>query len=140
MSQENVELVERLLEVYNERSFAENVDLIDPGIVWDMSRVEMPDAVSYSGPSEFRTFIEGWEEGFASEYLEAKEIFDAGDRVVVVIHHHGRGRTSGIEVDQHYAMVWTLRGGRAVRMEMYPTREEALEVVGLFEQDAHAES
>jgi ketosteroid isomerase-like protein len=141
MSQENVELVRKLFDVYNERSFVENVDLIDPDIVWDMSRVELPDGTSYRGPWEFRDdFVKAWEEGFASEHMEAKEIVDAGDRVVVTVHHHGRGRLSGIEVDQHFAMVWTLRAGRAVRMDVYPTREEALEAVGLSEQDDQAGS
>jgi len=140
MSQQNIELVKRLLDVYNERSFVENVDLIDPDIVWDMSRVQLPDTISASGPSGFLAFIEGWEEGFASERMDAEEIIDAGDRVVVVIHHRARGRISHIKTHQHFAMVWTLREGRAVRMEVYPTREEAMKAVGLSEQDAHADT
>jgi ketosteroid isomerase-like protein len=131
VSQENVQLVQKLLDVYNERSFGENIELIDPEIVWDLSRVEVPDGSSYTGRSELRGFAEAWEEGFESEHVEAEEILDAGDRVVAMIHHRGRGKSSGIEVDQRFAMVWTLRGGRAVRMDMYPTRDEALEAVGL---------
>ena len=50
-----------------------------------------------------------------------------------MIHHSGRGKLSQIEIDQHFAMVWTLRGGRAVRMDLYPTRDEALEALGLSE-------
>jgi ketosteroid isomerase-like protein len=133
MSQENVELAKKLLDVYNERSFVENVDLIDPEIVWDMSRVNLPDAVSPSGPSEFLSFMKGWEEGFGSEQVVAEEIIDAGDRVVVVIQHHARGRITHIEFDQSFAMIWTFRDGRAVRLELYPTRAEALEAVGLSE-------
>jgi ketosteroid isomerase-like protein len=130
MSHENVELVRRLLDVYNERSFAENADLIDPDIVWDLSALQLPDSVRYTGRTELRNFIETWEEGFASERVEAEEILDAGDRVLVMILHRGRGMTSGIEVSQRYAMVWTFRDGRAVRMDMYATREEALEAIG----------
>jgi ketosteroid isomerase-like protein len=133
MSQENVELVRKLFEVYNQRSFEENAHLIDPEMDWDMSRAELPDGTSYTGPEEFRHFIEAWEEGFASESMEAQEIIDAGNRVIVVVHHRGRGRASGIEVDQHFAMVWTLRDGRAVRMALYPTRGQALEAAGLSE-------
>ena len=133
MSQENVELVRKLFEVYNERSFEENADLIDPEMDWDMSRVELPDGTSYTGPEEFRHFIEAWEEGFASESMEAQEIIDAGDSIIVVVHHRGRGRSSGIEVEQHFAMVWTLRDGRAVRMALYPTREQALAALELSE-------
>jgi ketosteroid isomerase-like protein len=130
MSQENVELVRRLFDVYNERSFAENTELIDPEIEWDFSRAELPDGTSYTGHSEFLSFIEAWGEGFQSEHMAAQEIIDAGDRVVVVVHHHARGKLSGIEVEQTFAMLWTLRDGRAVRMAIYPTREEALEAAG----------
>jgi ketosteroid isomerase-like protein len=138
MSGRNVDLVRRLLDVYNERSFEQNHDLIDPDVVWDMSRVELPDAGSYSGRSELRSFVEAWEEGFVSDHLEAKETFDAGDRVVVMVHHRGRGKSSGIDIDQRFAMVWTFRGGRAIRMEMYPTLEEALEAVGLSDSEQRA--
>jgi len=131
MSQQNVELVRKLLDVYNERKFAENSDLIDPNVVWDLSRVQLPDGDTYTGRSQFRSFVEAWEEGFASERMEAKEMVDAGDRVVAMVHHRGRGKSSGVEIDQTFAMVWTFRAGRVLRMEMYPTREEALEAVGL---------
>jgi ketosteroid isomerase-like protein len=131
MSQENVELVSKLFDVYNERSFAEHPELVDPEIEWDFSRVELPDGTSYTGRSEFRSFKEAWDEGFESEHMAAQEVFDAGDRVVVVVHHRGRGMISGIEVEQTFAMLWTLRDGRAVRMAIYRTREEALEAAGL---------
>jgi ketosteroid isomerase-like protein len=140
MSQENVELVRKLFEVYNERSFAENAELVDPEIVWDLSRLELPEGTPYTGRLELSGFVETWEDGFESEHVEAEEILDAGDRVVVLVRHRGRGRLSGIDVDQTYAMVWTLRDRRAVRMDMYPSHSEALEAVGLSEQDGHADS
>jgi len=125
MSRENMEIVRKLNDVYNERSFAENPDLIDPDIVWDMSRMQIPDSSAYAGRGGLREFVDTWTESFASEHIEAEDMVDGGDRVLVVVHHSGRGKMS--------AMVWTLRDGRAVRMEMYPTREEALEAMGLGE-------
>jgi len=131
MSRENVEIVRRLNEVYNQRSFAENPDLVDPEIVWDMSRMQIPDSAAYTGPVGFREFVDTWTESFVSEQIDAEDIIDGGDQVLVMVHHSGRGKISGIEVDQRFAMVWTLRDRRAVRMEMYPTREEALAAMGL---------
>jgi ketosteroid isomerase-like protein len=136
MSQENMEIVRRLFQVYNDRSFAEHADLIDAQMTWDFSRAELPDGSSYTGRDEFLGFIAAWEEGFETEHMEAHEILDAGDCVVVTVNHRGRGMRSGIEVDQTFAMVWTIRDGRAVRMAVFPTRTEALEAVGVSEQDA----
>ena len=131
MSHDNVQLVHKLIRVYNERSFADNLDLIEPDIVWDLSRVEVPDGSTYAGRLELSGFVETWEEGFESDRFEVEEIIDAGARVVAMVRHSGRGKVSHIEVDQRFAMVWTLSDGRAARMDAYPTREKALEAVGL---------
>jgi ketosteroid isomerase-like protein len=138
VSKENVELVRKLFEVYNERSFVENADLIDLDIVWDVSRVEFPDALSYTGRQELLGFAEAWEDGFVAEHVEAREIFDAGDDVIAMVHHRGRGKTSGIEITQTFAMVWTLKDGRAVKVVLYPTLEEAREAVGVRDEDLSA--
>ena len=50
-----------------------------------------------------------------------------------MIHHPGQGKASGIAVEQQFAMVWTMREGRAVAMVLYRTRDEALEAAGLTE-------
>ncbi len=137
MSQENVEIVRRLTALYNERAHVEDggyfdlVDALDRGFVWDMSRVENPEAASYVGLPGLREFVAAWSEGFASDHVEIEEILDAGERVLAVVRHTGTGRASGITVEQQYAMVWTLHSGLALRMDMYPTRAEALEAAGL---------
>jgi ketosteroid isomerase-like protein len=58
---------------------------------------------------------------------------DGGDQILVMVHHSGRGKISGIEIDQRFAMVWTLRDSRAVQLEIYRTRDEAVEAMGLEE-------
>jgi len=131
VSQENVELVRRLNDVFNERTFVENADLLDPDMVWDMSRVGLPDTASVSGRFGLLEFLDTWTESFASERIDAEDIVDGGDQVLVMVHHSGRGRTSGIDIDQRFAMVWTLRDGRATRMDMYLTRDEAVNAMGL---------
>ena len=46
--------------------------------------------------------------------------------MVVLIHTTGRGRGSGLEIDNHIAWVWTFRGGQAVRMVVYEEPADAL--------------
>src|SRR6476619_5751053 len=104
MSEENVEIVRRLNDVFNERSFVENVHLIDPDMVWDMSRVELPDATAFTGRLGLVEFLDAWTESFASEHIDAEDIVDGGDQVLVMIHHSGRGMTIGIDIDQRFAM------------------------------------
>jgi hypothetical protein len=43
----------------------------------------------------------------------------------------GRGRGSGVRVDTKGAHLWRLRGGKAVYLEIFATRERALAAAGL---------
>ena len=52
-----------------------------------------------------------------------------------------RGRSTGIEVPfGKVAWVFTLRDGLTVHQKLYISQSDALEAVGLSEQDAHADS
>jgi ketosteroid isomerase-like protein len=60
-------------------------------------------------------------------------VVDAGDDVVMLIRNQRQwGRHSGIAVDfPPYAMVFTVREGKVVRLRTFPDQESALEAVGL---------
>lgn len=59
-------------------------------------------------------------------------MIDAGSRVVVVGRLVGKGKASGVEVEQPIAGIWNVRDGRVVRVELgYTDRAEALAAVGL---------
>jgi ketosteroid isomerase-like protein len=59
---------------------------------------------------------------------------------VIIGLQHGKGRTSGIEGDDPYFMLFTFRGGKIVRMESIRDEAEALEAVGRSEQHPHPNS
>ena len=65
--------------------------------------------------------------------IEAEEIIDAGEKVVIAIRISGRGRGSGIDVEANWFHVVTARDDKAVRIEWYAGRDEALEAAGLRE-------
>ena len=48
--------------------------------------------------------------------------------VVAVIHQSGRGKGSGVAVEMDVAYLWEVREEELVAMQLYATREEALEV------------
>ena len=56
-----------------------------------------------------------------------------GDQVLALIRVRGRGRASGVEFDIRAATLWTFRGGRLIRGQVFPEREKALEAAGLRE-------
>jgi ketosteroid isomerase-like protein len=60
------------------------------------------------------------------------------DRVLVLARHGGIGRGSGARVDAPVGHVVTLRNAKVIEWRAYLDRADALEAVGLSEQDAHA--
>jgi len=51
--------------------------------------------------------------------------------VVVTYRIRGRGRGSGLEIDEPLTLVWRLRDGRIVEVLAYTDRAEALAAAGL---------
>jgi ketosteroid isomerase-like protein len=76
---------------------------------------------------------ERWSSAFRDLKVTFEEFIDAGDQVVVVAHHQGRGRESGVEVDARYFEVYTLRNGKVLRIDEYEHREQALKAAGMSE-------
>jgi ketosteroid isomerase-like protein len=56
---------------------------------------------------------------------------DESDSMVAVVAFHVRGRGSKIPLDGVVAHVWTWRDGKAVRIQAFMSKEEALEAVDL---------
>jgi ketosteroid isomerase-like protein len=69
-----------------------------------------------------------------------KELLDAGDDVVMVVHETARARGTEMLIERDLVMVWTMRKGRAIRMRGYGTRQEALEAVGLRDETGSREN
>lgn len=125
MSQENVEIIRRGWE----RWVATGEFRADPECVWDVSHLGWPDQQVYHGPEGAKQFLAEWADAWHDWELEAEEFVDAGERVVVIAEQRGRSKGSGIPLDMRFAQVWTVRDGRAIRMEMYASVDEALEAV-----------
>jgi ketosteroid isomerase-like protein len=130
MSQENVEIARRAFayEIYGVGDRAEAEAIFDPHVVMN----PIDEGPSY-GPDEMRYDWERWASAFDGLRVTVEEIIDAGNRVVLVAHHQGRGRGSGIEVDARFYEVYTLRKGKVLRVDEYTEREQALEAAGLRE-------
>jgi ketosteroid isomerase-like protein len=76
-----------------------------------------------------REFLSQW-----SEFrVEARDLLDAGDVVLVTERQYGKGRTSGIATEMTDFAVWTFRDGVVVRVRWEADRAAALEAAGLSE-------
>jgi ketosteroid isomerase-like protein len=134
MSQQNVEVVRR---GYAHRQARGDflAEVLAPDYVWDMSHFSgWPEQQTYEGIEEARRFIREWMAAFDGWEIELVALHDAGgDKVVGVVRQRGRSKRTGLPVDMLYAQVFTIRGGKQTRMEMYADPDEALKAVGLAE-------
>jgi ketosteroid isomerase-like protein len=67
--------------------------------------------------------------------VEAERIVDLGDKVLVLSRQSGRGKRSGVPVNIKSSDIFTVRGGRIVRWELYVDRAEGLRAAGLERSD-----
>ena len=63
--------------------------------------------------------------------IEPQEFFERGDWIVVFFLMRSRPRGSTAVVEIRAAHLWTMRDGRAARLEIFPRREKALEAAGI---------
>jgi ketosteroid isomerase-like protein len=142
MSQENVDPVRSIYAAWERGDFS-SAEWADPEIEYVHSG-DGPEPGVWTGlagmAQGFRDWVSAWEE-FRIEADEYRELDD--ERVLVLTHAGGRGKTSGLEVGQMRAdgaSVFHVRGGKVTRLVVYVDRETGLADLGLSEQDAHADS
>ena len=136
MSQENVEVVRRVIAAERRRDTATIFALYDVDIEWDVSRVGGPVAghpEMLRGHDGVRSWLRTWYEGFGNVSYEVEELIDAGEHVLLVVNQHGWGRASGADVSLRLYGAWTVRNRKVVRVAWFLDRIEALRAVGLEE-------
>ncbi|HEY7150923.1 MAG TPA: nuclear transport factor 2 family protein [Solirubrobacterales bacterium] len=136
MSEENVELVRKVIEAHERGDFEAVFAAYHPDIEWQLTR--LPYAADfepvYHGHEGVRTFWRTWFAAWETVSFEFEEFHDAGDSVVAILSQRMRGRTSGLELEWNsYGQVWTIRDGKVRRVAFFMTRAEALEAAGLTE-------
>ena len=133
MSQENIETVRRLHELFNRRDVEGFLDLVHPDFEWIPLWAKLQGTV-YRGHDELARAFEELDSDWLEFRADPHEFRDLGDVVLACGSWHGQARTSRLVVEgQPGAWVTLFRDGRAVRMETFSNRDDALEAAGLSE-------
>ena len=141
MSQENVEIVRTLFEAWNRDDLDAALVLIRPD-----AEVRGPDDLfigiesDYHGHAGVRAWWGANKEPWKYFKSHIERVLDEGDYVITIVRFEAVGRGSGVKVELPLVNLYELRDGLIVKFHAYHSLEEALEAVGLSEQDAHADS
>jgi ketosteroid isomerase-like protein len=133
MSQENVEIVQRMLDAFNRGDVKGVVATFDEDCLLEEPR-EMPDRPSrgFRGHDGIREWMANLR-GVARVRFEPRSFIVGVDAVVSELAAHGQGQGSGVPVEWPTFAAMRMRNGKIVRAQAFLSRAEALEAVGLAE-------
>jgi ketosteroid isomerase-like protein len=120
---QNVERVRALFERFNETGEMD-FSLADPELELH-SRPDVPDSTVWRGIDGVRGFFARTAESFDPIRWEPLEFVEHGMHVVVRAHIVAYGATSGAPVEIDEFQLWTFRDALLVRLQAFPTIEEA---------------
>jgi ketosteroid isomerase-like protein len=136
MASKNVDLV-RSIRAAMERGDFTAAEWADPEIEWIFADGPNPGRwTGVAGMTEsLRNFLSAWE-GFHSVADEYRELDD--ERVLVLTMYRGRGKKSGLELEQmgaKGAALYSIRGGKVTRLVFYFDRERAFADLGITQTE-----
>ena len=140
MSQENVDRAQRTFEAWNRGDVDALLELAHPEIEWSsaIARQLQGSETVYRGRLGLRQFWDEWHSVW-DLVIEISEYRDLGDTVVALGRMRAHGKASAIDIEQPVAYVGQFEGGLVRKLRAYLDPAEALEAVGLSEQDVHAD-
>jgi ketosteroid isomerase-like protein len=134
MSQENVEIVRRMVEIWNEAGWEGVADqgLLHPEVEYHDDR-RWPEARSAVGQRALADrFVEVLEILGRDARAEVEEILDAdGDSVVMIFRFTGEARSSGIRHDYRWGFHCRVKDRQIAYVQAYLEPERALEAAGI---------
>ena len=136
MSEQNIELMRRLIEAYNAHDIEAIIALCDSNVEWHpyFAAAELGDAGVYHGHDGLRKWHRGLQDAWGDDIrVEPETYFDLGERTLATYTFHGRGRRSGAEVAVPATAMMRWRDGLIVYFKAYGQRVDALEDLGIAE-------
>ena len=123
VEREGLRVVEELIDAWNRRDLSAALERLHPEC--ELHPVEAIEPVR--GREEFAAGFERWFDAFDSFSVDPEDFLIRGDRMLVPVMQRARGTGSGVEVEQRFYQLFTLRGGLVVRFEEYADESEAME-------------
>jgi ketosteroid isomerase-like protein len=130
---ENLDLVRSIYAAWERGDFG-SADWADPAIEFETSGF---DAAESTGAAEmagrWREWMSAWQD-YRTEADEFREL--DRERVLVLMRHSGRGKASGVGIENMTrpgANVFEIRNGRVAGLHLYWDRDRALADLGLAE-------
>ncbi len=121
---EPLELLRLAHDAFSRGDKAAVLDLTDPDVEWGTSGQFPGIDTLYRGHEGVARWMDDLREAWETFQVGVDDvIFDAGEHCGVVERIHGRGRTSGVDVELRFCSGYELRDGKFVRRTVYADRD-----------------
>jgi len=128
MSQENLDLVRSVFAEWERGEFSTTPEWADPVMVFEIPDGPEPSTrTGLSATPGVEAFLELWEH-LRFEAEEYRELDDGS--VLVLSRMIGRGKASGVDVDQLRASLFRVSNGKVTQLVLYWDRDRALADLG----------
>jgi ketosteroid isomerase-like protein len=132
ISEQNVEIVPAAFDAYLRGDEATVRKFAAPEILISL-RPDQPDVRDNRGYEGLVRTSAEWLEAWDEHTFEAVRVWDVTDFVLVATRDSGRGKVSGVPMENESLFVFTLSQGKIVRLQIFGSEGEALEAIGLAE-------
>ena len=130
MTDDNIEIVKRGFEALDSGGVEAMIELLDPDFEATVPPELSVEPDTYRGHEGMRRYFAAFE-GLEDVRFEFVEAVAAGDKVVVTMILRAKGTDTGIPVEQLGHQVWTIRNEKAVRVEAFASKADALASAGI---------
>jgi len=129
VARSNVEVIRPIYEEWGRGNWKPYFDVYDPDMEWGWSSEFLGLGGVFKDHETPNPRLLAWLSGWEHWRAEADEFLEFGDYVVVLATYRGRGKGSGVEISTEGAHVFKVRAGKVVRLEIFASREMAIESV-----------
>ena len=131
MSQENVQIVRRMYDAYLAGDADRAMAFFHPDVRADFT--VRGDTGVRQGREALSEIVATWV-GTWDDYTERiDEVRDLGDKVCVIATQSGRGKGSGVALENEFAQLYEVEDGLITSVTLYMSPADALESAGLSE-------
>jgi ketosteroid isomerase-like protein len=125
MPQESFQIVDGLIDAWNRRDLQAALERMHPQC--EVRPIEATEALH--GHDGVTAAFRDWFDAFEEFTIETEDVVAHGDRVLVTMRQHARGKGSGLEVEERFYQLFTLRDGKIFRFEEYSEEADALKAL-----------
>lgn len=122
----NIEIVGRLIGAWSQRDLDAVLEAMHPQC--EVRGIEATETLR--GHDGVAAGFRDWFEAFDEFAIEPEDFIAHGDRVLVPMRQRARGKGSGLEIEQRFYQLFTLRDGKVFRFEEYSEEADVWKALG----------